>query len=197
MSTLQREVGGRSGRILVAAAKLCAQQGIAETNLRQIAREASVSNGTVHYYFPSKDELIETMIVRAVEPMGKQAAEIASREGDPFSQIAAIIELSFGLFDNDWDLYYVALLLGDHVRVRLTDEFPTATGALKTIIENGQRQGLVRSGDAHLLAIQCHGIIMRVARARAFGELSPPLLRFAESVAESCRLMLAVQFSSH
>ncbi|TWU62594.1 transcriptional regulator BetI [Crateriforma conspicua] len=172
---------------------MCAQQGIAETNLRQIAREANVSNGTLHYYFPSKDKLIETMIIRAVERMGQPAAEIASRASEPFAQIAEIIDLSFGLFDDDWELYSVALLLGDRIRVRLAQEFPTATGALKTIIEGGQRQGVIRDGDAVLLAIQCHGIIMRVARARAFGEVSPPLRQFADMVAESCRLILVTQ----
>ncbi|MCC9609313.1 TetR/AcrR family transcriptional regulator [Blastopirellula sp. JC732] len=183
----------RKDSILRAAASLCAKHGIAETNLRQIAQGAGVSNGTLHYHFPSKDELIETLILRAVEPLGRAAAEIAEADGDPFAQLQQIVELSFGLFDDDWDLYFVALQLGDRVHVQLSSKFPTATSAMQRVIERGQRMGLVREEDPLLLAIQCHGVMMRVARAQAFGEIEPPLRRFVEMVGESMRRMIEVR----
>ena len=184
----------RKDAILRAAAALCAQHGIAETNLRQIARGAGISSGTLHYHFPSKEELIESMILRAVEPMGNQAAQIARGAGGAFEQLQGIVDLCFRLFDEDWDFYCVALLLGDSVQKRVGGRFPTTTAAIEQVIENGQRLGEVRDGDCRLLAIQCHGLIMRVARARVFGELEPPLRQFAGPVSDSMRRILDAGF---
>lgn len=190
MKSVSSGKASRKDAILRAAAALCAQHGIAETNLRQIARGAGISSGTLHYHFPSKEELIESMILRAVEPMGNQAAQIARSAANPFEQLERIVDLCFRLFDEDWDFYCVALLLGDSVQKRVGGRFPTTTAAFKEVIENGQRLGVMRDGDCVLLAIQCHGLIMRVARARVFGELDPPLRQFVGPVSESMRRIL-------
>lgn len=192
MSSSRAPKVSRFDTIIAAAATLCAQKGIAETSLREIATEAKVSNGTLHYYFPSKDELIEKLILSAVEPLGRRAAEIAQSEEDPFDQLRQIVDLSFGLFDDDWDLYYVALQLGDRVHVRLAERFPTATNAMQQVIERGQQLGVMRDDDPLLLAIECHGVMMRVARALTFGELTPPLRRFVEPVSETYRRILQI-----
>ncbi|PQO44165.1 TetR/AcrR family transcriptional regulator [Blastopirellula marina] len=182
----------RKDAILRVAAALCAKHGIAETNLRQIASGAGVSNGTLHYHFPSKDELIETMILQAVEPLGKAAAEIAAAKEAPLAQLRQIVELSFGLFDDDWDLYYVALQLGDRVHVRLADRFPSTTKSMKRVIERGQTLGVFRDGDPLLLAVECHGVMMRVARAPSFGELELPLRQYVDAVSDTMRRILEV-----
>lgn len=191
-NTIARQTNRREG-ILRAAAELFARQGIAETNLRQIARRAGMSNGTLHYHFPSKDELVETLILGAVEPMGRDAWKIAGKDEHPRRQLERIVELSFDLFDTDWDRYYVALLLGDNIRARLKSEFPTATGAIEEIVRRGQRTGSVRDGDPLMLAILCHGIMLRVPRARAFGELAPPVSQYVEAVVDACWRVLAAQ----
>ena len=184
--TSRREV------ILRAAARLFARQGIAETNLRQIARKARISNGTLHYHFPSKDELIETLILAAVAPLGRQAWQIARTDGHPRRQLEGLVRLAFELFDSDWNTYYVALLLGDHVRTALPADFPTATEAIAEIVQRGQEAGIVRDGKPLMLAILCHGIILRVPRARAFGELEAPISQYVNQVVEACWRVVAV-----
>jgi AcrR family transcriptional regulator len=44
--------------ILQTANRLMMDQGINNTSLNDIAREAGISKGTLHYYYPSKDDLI-------------------------------------------------------------------------------------------------------------------------------------------
>ncbi len=48
-------------RILKAAEQLFAQQGYANTTLKQIVRELGVSNPFVYYYFHNKQEIFETL----------------------------------------------------------------------------------------------------------------------------------------
>ncbi|WP_233840791.1 TetR/AcrR family transcriptional regulator [Dyella sp. 2HG41-7] len=55
-------------RLLGAAMKLFARQGIAETTLSAIAREAGVTPAMVHYYFKSRDQLLDVLIDERIQP---------------------------------------------------------------------------------------------------------------------------------
>ncbi|NLW91497.1 MAG: TetR/AcrR family transcriptional regulator [Syntrophomonadaceae bacterium] len=44
--------------ILQTASRLMMEQGVTSTSLADIAREANISKGTLHYYYPSKSDLI-------------------------------------------------------------------------------------------------------------------------------------------
>jgi len=181
----------RRDSILHAAAELCARQGIGETNLRQIARKAGMSSGTLHYYFPSKHELLDALVLKAVTPHQRQSWEVVRGDRPPREQLGELVRLTFALFDANWHLYYVAMLLADRLRARKPNEFPSTTGALEELVRHGQQAGLVGDGDPLLLAILCHGMILRVPRARAFGELEPPLCQYVDQVVEACWRVLA------
>jgi len=48
----------RRAEIVRAAATVLGRQGSADTSMKEIAREAGVAPGLLHYYFESKDELL-------------------------------------------------------------------------------------------------------------------------------------------
>ncbi|MEU5979677.1 TetR/AcrR family transcriptional regulator [Streptomyces sp. NPDC047315] len=55
-------------RLLVAAARrVLGRQGVAGATLRAVAAEAGVALGTVHYAFPSKEELLKAVLQDVVE----------------------------------------------------------------------------------------------------------------------------------
>ena len=191
MKSITVKTRGRRESILQAAAPLCARQGIAETSLRQIARRAGISNGTLHYHFPSKEELIETLVLGVVEPLGRESMRIASDGRHPREQLEAIIRFAYEAFDENWDRYYVAIVLGDQVRAKLPADFPTATTAIVEIVRHGQRMGVVRSGEPVMLAILCHGMITRIPRGRVFKEIETPLEKYVNQVAEACWRVLS------
>ncbi|MDP6720109.1 MAG: TetR/AcrR family transcriptional regulator [Pirellulaceae bacterium] len=154
--------------------------------MRQIARQAKVSGGTLHYHFPSKSELVETMVAETVKDLKNQAREILDAGGHPRDQLGRITRLFFAAFDRDWNRYYVALLLGDELRAIRPDDFPTTSDLFVELARKGQRGGDVRRGDPVLLGILCHGMLLRTARGRAFGELKRPLSPRADEVAAAC-----------
>lgn len=53
-------------RILDAAARCLVHRGYAGTSLRQIAAEAGVALGLLHYYFRSKDDLLLALVSRTI-----------------------------------------------------------------------------------------------------------------------------------
>ncbi len=50
--------GNNRQLILQIASRLMMEQGISDTSLADIARECGISKGTLHYYYPSKSDLI-------------------------------------------------------------------------------------------------------------------------------------------
>jgi AcrR family transcriptional regulator len=68
-------------RIVEAAYRALARSGYEGTSVKDIAREAAVAPGLVHYYFSSKEELLVAAILRACErmrpPQGRTPVEEA------------------------------------------------------------------------------------------------------------------------
>lgn len=62
--TARRRSDEKAQAILDAAARLLAERGYPATTIAEIAAEAGVSRGLLHYYFKSKDELL-AQVVRA------------------------------------------------------------------------------------------------------------------------------------
>ena len=59
-------------RILDAAERLFASGGYAATSLRSIMADAGVNVAAVHYYFRSKESLLEAVLMRRVEPANEE-----------------------------------------------------------------------------------------------------------------------------
>ncbi len=59
-------------RILDSAERLFADGGYAGTSLRRIMAEAGVNVAAIHYYFRSKESLLEAVLMRRVEPANEE-----------------------------------------------------------------------------------------------------------------------------
>ncbi|SAK75186.1 TetR/AcrR family transcriptional regulator [Caballeronia ptereochthonis] len=70
-------------QLLDIALELFARQGIAETTLGAIAREAGVTPAMVHYYFKTRDQLLDMLIDERFVPL---RAELARVFNDPASE---------------------------------------------------------------------------------------------------------------
>ncbi|HEY4362115.1 MAG TPA: TetR/AcrR family transcriptional regulator [Bryobacteraceae bacterium] len=68
-------------RILDAAEKLFALNGFKPTSLRDITAEAQVNLAAVNYHFQSKDSLIDAVIARRMEPVGRRRIEMLDAAG--------------------------------------------------------------------------------------------------------------------
>ncbi|HEX4595673.1 MAG TPA: TetR/AcrR family transcriptional regulator [Bryobacteraceae bacterium] len=74
-------------RILNAAERLFAQNGVEATSLRSITTQASVNLAAVNYHFQSKESLIHAVIARRLDPVNEQrlamldACEAAAGDG--------------------------------------------------------------------------------------------------------------------
>src|ERR1700730_19332662 len=78
---------GRRVQIVRAAAAVLGRQGYAETSLKDVAREAKVAPGLLHYYFDSKEDLLLEVVMVTERQMGADwKAEVEAMD-DPLERI--------------------------------------------------------------------------------------------------------------
>ncbi len=80
---------GRRSQIVHAAAAVLGRQGYAATSLKDVAREAKVAPGLLHYYFESKEELLlEVVVVMERQMISEWKSAVGGLE-DPLERIVA------------------------------------------------------------------------------------------------------------
>ncbi|MGW5866160.1 TetR/AcrR family transcriptional regulator [Streptomyces sp. NPDC055239] len=100
----QTNAVGTRDRIVIAAARLLQRQGYVGTGIKQIAKEAEATLGSVYHFFPGGKEAVA---VAAITYSGEEFAEVL-RDGlaaadDPGAAIqACVAELAVGLRESGW-----------------------------------------------------------------------------------------------
>jgi TetR/AcrR family transcriptional regulator len=93
-----RPTGAASGpeqrnRLLDTAITLFAKHGIVDTPLSAIAREAGVTPAMLHYYFSTRDQLLDVLIDERIQPRRAAIADMFNMdEGDPVTVITRLTE---------------------------------------------------------------------------------------------------------
>jgi AcrR family transcriptional regulator len=78
---------GRRSQIVRAAAAVLGRQGYAETSLKDVAREAKVAPGLLHYYFDSKEELLLEVVTVTERQMVANWKAVVEAVDDPLERI--------------------------------------------------------------------------------------------------------------
>lgn len=79
-------------QLLDAATALFAEQGIANTTVAEIASRVGVTSAMVHYYFKTRDHLLDTIIEERVERFIAYVWDpITGSEADPFTMVKDLV----------------------------------------------------------------------------------------------------------
>jgi len=82
-----------SAQIVQAAIRVLARQGYARTSLMDIAKEAGMSKGAVHYHFPTKDALIQVVLATACDAVATRTINAWEAGGkDPLGALRSSLE---------------------------------------------------------------------------------------------------------
>jgi AcrR family transcriptional regulator len=82
----------RRAALISATRRVAGRSGLNATNVRAVAAEASVSAGSVLYYFPSFDDLMYATVEGVLEEMYEHRRVIAEQEPDPIRRLAKLVE---------------------------------------------------------------------------------------------------------
>lgn len=188
------KVGRRPGRptgasqgepralLLDVAIRLFARQGIMETTLGAIAREAGVTPAMVHYYFKTRDQLLDVLIDERFVPLREELGRaFADSKAEPADALRAFVE---GLLDvADRHPWFAALWIrevvseGGILQQRIAERFGNANQqASIQRIEAWQKEGKL-NGDVEpsLLFVSLFGLtVLPLAMTQKWNENSLP-----------------------
>lgn len=108
-----------SQQIIDAAIRVLARQGYASTSLLDIAKEAGMSKGALHYHYPTKEALIHTVLERACNVVQARTTEAWSPSDNPFEALRKSLQALWAARAERTD---EALVVADLLALSLYDE---------------------------------------------------------------------------
>jgi AcrR family transcriptional regulator len=89
---------GKRERLVASALALMHRQGVRDTSLADIAKDADVPVGNVYYYFKTKDELVEAVIASHAEDVRAGLAALENHR-TPAARLKALVRMLAGQAD--------------------------------------------------------------------------------------------------
>ena len=169
--TRKEQKEARKWQIIRATLDLFVERGYYGTKTIQISKRADISEGLLFHYFPTKEILLEELINIGLEGM-RTPMQIEAENGlDFFRQFTKML---FGQTKNNPFIAKMFVFMG---HVVLAEEIPERlrklAASVDTItysqgrVEEGQRDGTIRKGDAMVLSnmywCAVHGIMEQYA----------------------------------
>jgi AcrR family transcriptional regulator len=187
---LARETDTRE-RIERSALRLFVEQGIAETSIREIARDAGISQGAMYNHFVSKEELAWELFSENFSQIGHELRKIASEQEGVGAKLLGMIRHVFQRFDEDWVLVrYVFFARHLHLN-RVNRRLGNPYMVFRTVIAEGVRNGEIPRQDVEISTSMVTGAVIQTIDTKIFSDrLDGPLLLRAEAVAGGCLRML-------
>jgi len=161
------EEANQRERLLDAAVRCFAADGVAATSLRGIALEAGVTPALVNYYFGSKEQLLDAFIAERVTPAIQVLRESLLEAGDdPRALLAAFVRGIHGVVERFpwWPSLWVREVLNEKGALRdMLHKIiaPQVTHLLARTLVDAQKRGAISADlDPRLLVVSLVGLTM-------------------------------------
>jgi AcrR family transcriptional regulator len=184
----QNERETRSRLILAAAQKLFAEKDFRSVTVREIARAAEVSIGTIYNYYANLDELFFDVFVEGTEQITELLA-IEKQGNQPFS-LARLCEIYIGYLNENMTFYQMMghFMLGGKLSAEGTEKLNLVMRALMERVEVIVKSSGIKSETrlvAHALFSALNGIMISYAQypGRSRDEIRRHTQRLAKVIA--------------
>lgn len=170
-----------SDDILNCARSLIIRGGYDGFSYADIAKVVGIRNASIHHHFPTKADLVRTLVARYRNEAEAGLAELERNVSDPVGQLRAYTGYwSACISDGSAPFCICAMLasqipsLPNEIAVEVRAHFRTLSAWLASVLERGASQGRVRltrspATEAELFLATVHGAMLS-ARARGDAE---------------------------
>ncbi len=180
-------------RVERAALTLFVARGVAETTTREIAMAASIAEGTIYRYFPSKEKLAVDMFLRHHRALAEALDEVQRPHPALRAKIEAIVRCYCEWADRDWTLFAYHLLNQHSFLVQVPDDTPNPVNVVREVIARAMKAGEIPRRDADLAAASAIGAVMQPATYKVYGRFEGPLTAHARFFADAAWAVLSVK----
>ena len=160
-------------QILDTAEELFSEQGYAATSIRHIADQAGVNPALVHYYFGNKKALLQSVMERTLEPLGKAIAALSEKQETSPGAIARLLLSMVAEHPNIPRLLTREVLLpgGEMQQFFVENMAPRLGGALPGLLKREQAAGRMHEdSDPYISATLILAVCVFPFIARAVAE---------------------------
>ena len=179
-------------RVERAALTLFVARGVAETTTREIAMAASIAEGTIYRYFPSKEQLALDIFLGHHRALAEALAEAQRPVPGLRDKIEAIVRCYCEWADRDWSLFAYHLLTQHLFLALVPDGTPNPVDVLREVIVAAMAAGEIPQRDPDLAAASAIGTVMQPATYKVYGRFEGPLSDHVRFFADAAWAVLAV-----
>ncbi|MDO8977016.1 TetR/AcrR family transcriptional regulator [Reyranella sp.] len=180
-------------RVERAALTLFVARGVAETTTREIAMAASIAEGTIYRYFPSKEQLALDIFLGHHRALAEALAEAHRPVMGLREKIEAIVRCYCEWADRDWSLFAYHLLTQHLFLALVPDGTPNPVDVVREIIVSAMTAGEIPQRDPDLAAASAIGTVMQPATYKVYGRFEGPLSDHVRFFADAAWAVLTVR----
>ena len=153
----------RREAILEAATEAFYRHGYGSAALRDIARQAGITQATVYYHFKNKEEILLTIITEFSDQLFQALLSALARDSDAVGRLRNAIERHI-LFTKSHRREVKIILedmkfLGEALNARVKEKERAIFSLYRTHLQELQRTGLIRDGDLIPTTFSLFGVI--------------------------------------
>lgn len=147
-------------RIVLATVACIASRGVAATSTHEIAKQAKLNQGNIHYYFRSKDALMRRVLELLYENSFHNIKALHDKHVSPRVRLEMIIDLGFDLITRRRDEFVTLIACWSHAVVSGSEwqsqykrTFEGFQSAVVRLIREGEQSGEFARGASKTLPI--------------------------------------------
>ena len=180
-------------RVERAALTLFVARGVAETTTKEIAMAASVAEGTIYRYFPSKEQLALELFLRHHQGLAEALAEAQRPAKALRAKIEAIVRCYCEWADRDWTLFAYHLLNQHSFLIQVPDGMANPVTVVRDVISQAMKAGEIPRRNVDLAAASAIGVVMQAATYKVYGRFTGDLSDHVRFFADAAWAVLAVK----
>lgn len=180
-------------RIERAALTLFVARGVAETTTREIAMAASIAEGTIYRYFPSKEQLALNMFLGHHRALAEALDEAQRPHPSLRAKTEAIVRCYCDWADRDWTLFAYHLLNQHSFLIQVPDGTPNPVNVVREAIGRAMAAGEIPKNNVDLAAASAIGVVLQAATYKVYGRFTGDLSDHVRFFADAAWAVLAVK----
>jgi AcrR family transcriptional regulator len=180
-------------RLERAALTLFVARGVAETTTKEIAMAASVAEGTIYRYFPSKEQLALDLFLRHHQGLAEALAEAQRPAKGLRAKIEAIVRCYCEWADRDWTLFAYHLLNQHSFLIQVPDGMSNPVTVVRDVISQAMKAGEIPKRNVDLAAASAIGVVMQAATYKVYGRFTGDLSDHVRFFADAAWAVLSVK----
>lgn len=183
-------------RLERAALTLFVARGVAETTTKEIAMAASVAEGTIYRYFPSKEQLALDLFLHHHQGLAEALADAQRPAKGLRAKIETIVRCYCEWADRDWTLFAYHLLNQHSFLIQVPDGMANPVTVVRDVISQAMKAGEIPKRNIDLAAASAIGVVMQAATYKVYGRFTGDLSDHVRFFADAAWAVLSVKESS-